>query len=340
VRARLTAFLTVAALALPTAAAAQEPDAHVAVVPAAGGPSAVLAATSLDQPGVAALGWAPEGDAVLALTQQIDGRRSVVVRHPVDGGAAVTTGVLPAPALTAAFSRDGRLAAAPLGTRDVVLRGAGPPARVRGRRREWPIALAWSADGRRLAIAAERARGAGTTIALVDGATGRVLRRFRVAGRAEALGWAPDGRRLAYAGGEVVARVVVLDTRTGARRTAARPGAEQLRGSPAFSPAGRLALLDYSRVLFADPPGRLGLEGFARAAGCPFVVHGLAWSPDGRSLALALLGGDLRPALGVVDVSDTDASARILARPVSQAIEHIAWSPDGTQIAYAATWPG
>jgi Tol biopolymer transport system component len=70
------------------------------------------------------------------------------------------------------------------------------------------------------------------------------------------------------------------------------------------------------------------------------VFHGLAWAPDGRSLAVGFLGGDLRPALGVFDVADRRSEPRVLARPVAQAIEQISWSPDGTRIAYAATWPG
>jgi Tol biopolymer transport system component len=332
VPAPLAAFLALAALALPATAAAQEPEDHVAVVPAAGGPETVLTQEPLNGTGVAALGWSPDGAAVLALTQQLDGRRSVVVRHPADGSAATVTDRLAAPALTAAFSRDGRLAAAPLRTRDVVLRGARPPARVRGRRGEWPVALAWSADGRRVAIAAERPRSAASTITVADGATGRAVRRFRVPGRAEALGWSPDGRRLAYAAGEIVAKVVLLDVATGSRRLVASPRAQQGGGAPAFSPAGLLAVLDYSGVRLGGPAGRIGLRGF--------VAHGLEWSPDGRSLALALLGGDVRPALAVVDAVDGSAAPRILGRPLSQAVEHLAWSPDGTRIAYAATWPG
>jgi Tol biopolymer transport system component len=70
------------------------------------------------------------------------------------------------------------------------------------------------------------------------------LRRIRVRGDAESLAWAPDGRRLAYAAGEVVAKVVVLDTVTGVRRHVASPNAQQSGGAPAFSPtSGRFAYL-------------------------------------------------------------------------------------------------
>jgi WD40 repeat protein/tRNA A-37 threonylcarbamoyl transferase component Bud32 len=156
------------------------------------------------------------------------------------------------------------------------------------------LALAWSADGKRLASA----DGTGT-IKLWDAAAGREISTVRAhAGAVYVLSWGPDGKRLASAGadnphpinvGPSQARVKIWDVSTG-KEILSLSGAAGgwLAPAPAWSPDGQ-------RLAVAGPEGvrvwelATGKEALT-LRGHLDRVAALAWSPDGTRLAS--LGGD------------------------------------------------
>jgi TolB protein len=224
-----------------------------------------------------------------------------------------------------------------------------------------PLRLAWSPDGKLLAVAlrnprAQPAIGTEVYVMRADGSD-----RHLVA-RGTDFAWSPDGTRLAVA---ETGRIILHDPQTGQdigrlplapgavaemtwspdgsliALTAAASGTGRdvyvvrsdsgalirlssggVNAHPAWSPSGHSLVFDSpDGVLLADPAGG-DLRPVSKG------LTGAAFSPDGIFLLIARLGG-----LDVLDTrlqgSDTLArdDARTVLRPGS-------WSPDGTQILY------
>jgi WD40 repeat protein len=156
-------------------------------------------------------------------------------------------------------------------------------------------ALAFSADGKRLAVGLEQIGPTSLGLLVLDVETGRTLATTRAS--VDDVAFAPDGRQLAAAESPVRGagggRIVVLDARTLVeRRTLADlPGVEAT--AVAFSPDG-------SRVAFGGADGSAGLaaaatgQRIASYLGQTAAVNQVAFSPDGRLLATASTDGTTR----------------------------------------------
>ncbi len=224
---------------------------------------------------------------------------------------------------------------------------------------------AWSPDGRRLGFV----RDDGVRIAVLDVARRGVIANLPVAGATVLFAgdhvalsqsgvgwdWSPDGRSLGIVQsypshrdphtGHVPLRLAVVDARTEA--TWLIPGEVSTRAwgdwslatadtGWIWSPDGtRLALLravpgsPVATALVADTRSRT-----VRVVGRATEV---AWSPDGRVLALATSGlaASCR-ALRIVDAANGKASF-VAPHTPSTCDDALAWSPDGSTLAFTRT---
>ena len=177
------------------------------------------------------------------------------------------------------------------------------------------IALAWSPDQSRLAVAA-----ASGEIAILDAAEGGVAGRLAGhSGGTLALGWQPCGSLLATAGQDCCARVWHADT--GQCVAEFGPGARWVE-HVAWAPNGKtLAAAGGKSVGLWTAQGDLR----QRFDGHESTITALAWSPEGASLATACYGAArlLRP-------DDPAPPARL---PCETSLIALAWSPDGRFLA-------
>jgi WD40 repeat protein/serine/threonine protein kinase len=164
-------------------------------------------------------------------------------------------------------------------------------------------ALAWSPDGRTLAAGAHHG------IHLFDAFLTPVRRLSGHREGVNCLAWSPDSSHLASAGGDSC--VKIWDTRHGwAQHTLSGHGAP-VKGL-AWNPAGtRLASgsRDLSLKLW-DPATGVEVCSFDRPGGIVQSIEAVAWSPDGKRIAVS----DIEGYIGILDASpgwlvDSGASA-------------------------------
>jgi TolB protein len=134
----------------------------------------------------------------------------------------------------------------------------------------------WSPDGRRIAFVSRR-DGKALYVMNADGSGLRIVARIE---RLAAPAWSPDGRRIAFQGrrdGDVGAIYVVNADGSG-QRTLARRG-----NAPVWSTDGRrIAFVSGAKLYVANADGSEHRT-LTRLPGAGDVVS-LAWSPDGRKL--------------------------------------------------------
>jgi WD40 repeat protein len=206
----------------------------------------------------------------------------------------------------------------------------------------WTVtSVAWSPDGRRLLSGCKDGG-----IFVWDVAAGRVDRRLGIhPDGAMAVAWSPDGRHAASAGLDQTVRI--WDTKTGAEL-------HTLRGhyghvySLAFSPDGTRLVSgsgEWLENIYPVNPGRPEVKVWDVASGREMAsypagnldVVGLAFSPDGKTLAVASgawMAGPGRAGPGELTLRDpqTFAMGRTL-RGHSGPLTGVAYSRDGRRLA-------
>ncbi len=218
-----------------------------------------------------------------------------------------------------------------------------------------PIRLELSRDGTRLAYSAwEDAPGDGrgngvARLRVWDLAAGReVLRRDDQGGSFHSAAFSPDGRRLATAwwGESNVSRleqkhrVLSWDLETGRERLNLDV---PYRPALAFSPDGRRLAGGISAEPGREETAELRVWDVASGESVLTrrlaygYVGGLAYSPDGTSLAVAV--GDVGEA-GMIEVLNADSGReRLVLAGHRYMIWMLAFSPDGTRLASLASFP-
>lgn len=193
----------------------------------------------------------------------------------------------------------------------------------------------WSPSGRRLAFQRTTQRGddpgmattAVHTAAVDGGSSTPVTEPFD---ELHLLSWSPDGQRLAF----VADGALQLVTPDGSdpRRITSEDSAP---GHVVWAPDGqRIAFLGVERAYVATASG----DDQPRAVTPPpqADLTEIAWSPDGRQLAVAAAGGVGEQGSGLYRVEVQGGDAIMLADPRDD-VTRPAWSPDGQLLAFEAT---
>jgi WD40 repeat protein len=221
----------------------------------------------------------------------------------------------------AAFSPDGEWLAAADHEGTITLHevSVGKNTRRVGKHDGFIIALAFTADGKRLAAAG----GQGGRVTVWDVAAAKRIHLLDLAHNSAcfALTFSPDGKRLAMADADN--RGQVWDAVTGEQRSTFRAA------GVAFSPDGKLlAAADLGGVVRLLEPAT-GKEVAQFVSGRSRYFAPVAFSPDGKLLAEGCDDG-----VRLFDVAKRQELHRAPAAP--HGVPRVAFSPDGKALAYAA----
>jgi WD40 repeat protein len=180
-------------------------------------------------------------------------------------------------------------------------------------------AVAFSADGKTIAIQGSGGRDPSAEIRLFDVTTGRELRKLSSTGHGRSLGFSPDGKVLATA--EPARPVRLWDAETGKEMHAL--GGDEGDAFFAFSPDGKAVVTgrDGSTALWDVATGK-EIRRFGDKRGFWFAG---AFSPDGKTLALSD-----NQAVRLFDVA-TSKEVLPLAGHAGD-VDVLAFSPDGKTV--------
>jgi WD40 repeat protein len=199
--------------------------------------------------------------------------------------------------------------------------------------------LAWSPDSKMLAAGSWSGRG----VVIWEVASGRKLRTVEEEQMIYSLSWSADGKSLATGGHE---RVRVWDVATGDPLVA--PVGQHL---VAYAPDGQTLFV--GTIITPGQPTELGRLVDAATGKIKrhlpldnLTVQMAAWSPDSKTLALAL-GGSLTgqaQRLLLLDAATGKVARTITAQdlggPKEGSIQQVAWSPDGKTLAAYGSFGG
>ncbi|MCX7789819.1 MAG: serine/threonine protein kinase [Chloroflexaceae bacterium] len=195
-------------------------------------------------------------------------------------------------------------------------------------------ALAFSPDGQLLASGAQDEN----EIILWNLATGQELRRLRGhSGWIRSLAFSPDGRILAS--GSTDTTIILWDVASG-RRLRALEGHTDFLGNIAFSPDGS-SLASASRDGTArlwDVATGAARDGFAYTAptnpatNAPYWLTGIAFSPDGKQLAVGSVSGSVY----MLDALTGKLERELQGHEGWVVIRGVSFSPDGRVLASAS----
>ena len=194
---------------------------------------------------------------------------------------------------------------------------SGAPLGVASFTRGLIAALAVSPDGRVLAVGHNRGG-----LALWDTASLEPLRELvGHSGSVAALSFSPDGKRLISCSS--AGQVFTWDPVTG-ERLLEEPGTRTTKIGVAFSPDGRrMAVTTTEGVRIGDVVSGKTI----RTLAVPAVVHAVAWSPDGRWIAV----GAADHAVRIFDAAT--GALRHERRDHAAAVYALEFSPDSTRLA-------
>jgi WD40 repeat protein len=212
----------------------------------------------------------------------------------------------------------------------------------------WVLAVAWSPDGRFLAVglgdpdgvdnrgdarlieaaSAKELTRVAKTARIFEAASGKELLRLAHDGAVAAVTWSPNGRLVATGSGDGLGtkgEVRVVEAATGKELT--RLAHDGRVNAVAWSPDGRLlaiGLMDFlggGEVRILDAATGDEVANLAHDGG----VLSVAWSPDGRLMAT----GSSDKTARVLEAATGKDLARV---PHDGAVRAVAWSPDGTAV--------
>lgn len=339
-----------ATLLLAVTASAVHADTYVEKVPrtqvnalevfdADGRPLRTLWKVTRRGPGAAPC-WAPSG----RVTAHVVGRQTEAFRHdPVTGdrwrlprGESLELSISPTCTLVAethyGFEDD------PEHDGGILIRTPSGEERGRVMTEQWPegASIAWSRDGRRLAVMMHERR-LGETLRVVDAATGALLARWRPTHRFSGLQlsaepFSPDGTALVV--GQSAGPPMILDVPSGRARPLFDPAQRRGYRELSWSPDGRAiaAASDGGDVELIDPAIGYGPTLHA----CVFV-DAISWSPAADRLAFRCPADGETPDEGFGSVFIArpvgNTRARRVAPLTASALSAITWAPDGSRFA-------
>jgi len=202
---------------------------------------------------------------------------------------------------------------------------------------------AFSPDGQEIAFVSDRDGQRGIWIMNADGGAPKFLHAVTVL---DTLTWSPDGMRILYAipGGNMpsLESVSVAD---GKIEPLSLPNGAV---APAWSPVGDIiAYLDVTTFLLAGPSStpatRMTLK-FIDSQGRPlplvspeqhFANGFLAWSRDGRRVAVVWSSAYAASSIWIVDPSGHEALRKLADLPITVRPRGITWTPDGSGVVIA-----
>ena len=193
---------------------------------------------------------------------------------------------------------------------------------------------AWSPDGQRVAFVSDAG---GTRAIWVMSSDGGPRRKLVDANSTGGLTWSRDGSRIVYAAG--------IGNGPGLWMISADGGAPEriatpfFAGEPAWSPTKDVIAYmsvklgtgpSFSTVAFVDPKGHPVLEQVPPAPGGNGFSNGmLAWSPDGRRLAVAQQQANSAAQIWILDPEASPLYTKLIDFSDGPRIRGMAWSRDG-----------